>query len=257
MKELSQNILILVTHISLWLVFSIASSAIAKSIDSERVINDKEKDKVLIVISSDKHGFWLPEVVQPFMLLKQAGFNVDLASPKGGKGIARGGFRLSTNESKWFKQSSLVTKLEQSIELKNIIPKQYKAIYFAGGAGPMFDLVDDEEVQRVTRDIYENGGIVSADCHGPAALINVRLSNGKRLISGLKLTAKANNEEGRWARENYPFLLENKITSLGGKYSSKAKGHEHVVVDGQLITGQNPNSAVLMAKVLIQQLLLQ
>ncbi len=121
----------------------------------------------------------------------------------------------------------------------------------------MFDLADNTQAQRITREIYENGGLISADCHGPVALINVKLSNGKRLITGRKLTAKANSEEGRWARNNYPFLLEDKIDALGGIYSSAAKGEEHVVVDGQLITGQNPISAIPMTHALIAQLKLK
>ena len=127
-------------------------------------------------------------------------------------------------------------------------------MYFAGGSGPMFDLIDNKQAQKITRDIYENGGIVSADCHGPAALINVILTNGKRLIEGKHLTAKANSEEGFWARANYPFLLENKIKQLGGNYSSAKKSQPHVVVDGRLITGQNPASAIPMAKSLIAML---
>lgn len=250
MNALTQCKSILTMIISLWLFFTFATTANAIE------INDKEKkDKVLIIISSDQHGFWLPEVVEPYKLLEQTGFEIDIASPKGGQGIASGSTRLSGKDRSWFKQSSLRTKLEHSIELKQVISEQYRAIYFAGGAGPMFDLVENQEAQRVTREVYENGGIVSADCHGPAALINVKLSNGTRLISGRKLTAKANIEEGRWARNNYPFLLEDKIVSLGGIYTSAAKGKEHVIVDGRLITGQNPASAVPMTKALILHLI--
>ncbi|PKH86833.1 type 1 glutamine amidotransferase domain-containing protein [Colwellia sp. Bg11-28] len=249
MKELKQYKLILKILLPLWLIFAFSTSSNAKEINDNEV-----KGKVLIIISSDQHGFWLPEVVEPYKLLEQAEFEIDIASPKGGKGTASGSTRLSGKDSNWFKQSSLPEKLEQSIELKQVISTQYRAIYFAGGAGPMFDLVENQEAQRVTREIYENGGIISADCHGPAALINVKLSDGSRLISGRKLTAKANIEEGRWAKNNYPFLLEDKIVSLGGIYTSAAKGKEHVIVDGRLITGQNPASAVPMTKALILHL---
>ena len=252
MNALTQCKSILAMVISLWLFFTFATPANAIE------INDKDKkDKVLIIISSDQHGFWLPEVVEPYKLLAQAGFEIDIASPQGGMGVASGSTRLSGKDRNWFKQSSLRAKLEHSIELKQVISAQYRAIYFAGGAGPMFDLVENQEAQRVTREAYENGGIVSADCHGPAALINVRLSDGKRLISGRKLTAKANVEEGRWARKNYPFLLEDKIISLGGIYTSAIQGKAHVVVDGRLITGQNPASATPMTKALILALKLQ
>jgi putative intracellular protease/amidase len=213
------------------------------------------KQKILIVISSDNHGYWLPEVLEPYQLLQQAGFEVDIASPLGGKGKASGSFRLTSSQEKWFEQSSLLKKLPHSLAIDQVKASDYQAIYFAGGSGPMFDFINNEAIQKLTASIYQKGGIVSADCHGIAALLNVSLVNGSRLIAGKKLTAKANHEEGRWARNNYPFLLEDKIIELGGRYSSKAKGKPHVVVDGRLITGQNPASAIPMAQQLIQTLL--
>lgn len=209
------------------------------------------KDKILIVISSDSHGYWLPEVLEPYRLLQKADYQIDLASPNGSVGKMSGSFRLSSKDKKWFKGSVLEKKLKKPLRLEAVNSDQYQAIYFAGGAGPMFDLIENKSAQKLTKDIYENGGIVSADCHGPAALINVRLSNGERLIEGRNLTAKANIEEGSWARRNYRYLLEDKITELGGHYSSGGKGSEHVVVDGRLITGQNPASAIPMTKALI------
>ena len=211
-------------------------------------------NKVLFVISSDKHGYWLPEVLEPFQLLQQAGFDVDIASPKGGEGTIRGSFQLSKKQTTWFNNSALKDKLASSMVLSVVDSSHYVAVYFAGGAGPMFDLVNNRAAQKVTREIYEAGGIVSADCHGPVALVNVTLSNGQRLILGKKITGKANVEEGRWARNNYPFLLQNKLTEVGGKYSAKAKGQVHVVVDYRIITGQNPASAVPMTEELIKQL---
>jgi len=205
--------------------------------------------KILIIVSSDSHGYWLPEVVEPYRIFVKAGFTIDIASPKGGKGHAGG--RLSKQDSNWYQQSDLVTKLADAKALSEVQSWQYQAVYFAGGSGPMFDLIDDAQAQRVTREIYENDGFVSADCHGPAALLNVKLSTGERLIKGKKLTAKANIEEGSWARSNYPFLLENKISELGGYYSSAGKSQEHVVVDGRLVTGQNPASAIPMAEALV------
>jgi len=210
------------------------------------------KTKILIVVSSDSHGYWLPEVVEPYRIFAKAGITIDIASPKGGKGKAGG--RLTKQDRIWYQQSSLPEKLANAKSLSEVQSWQYQAVYFAGGSGPMFDLIDNSQAQRITREIYENGGYVSADCHGPAALLNVKLSNGERLINGRKLTAKANVEEGRWARSNYPFLLEDKITELGGDYSAAGKSQKHVVVDGRLITGQNPASAIPMAEALVAML---
>lgn len=216
--------------------------------------NEEELANVLVVISSDQHGYWLPEVLEPYQVLENAGYEIDIASPDGGVGKASGTFRLSDAQQLWLQQSSLSAKLGQPLALSDVEASNYAAIYFAGGAGPMFDLVDNQAAQKITRDIYEAGGIVSADCHGPAALVNVFLSNGSRLISNKKLTAKANVEEGRWARKNYPFLLEDKFKALNATYIAKAKNQPNVVVDGRLITGQNPASALPMAEVLVQHL---
>ena len=216
--------------------------------------SSNENEKVLIIISSDSRGYWLPEVVEPYYLLEKAGFQIDVASPKGGAGKASGTRRLKHSYKKWLKKSKLSRQLENAIPLAEVESSKYRAVYVAGGAGPMFDLIDNAQAQNVIRDIYEAGGLVSADCHGPAALLNVRLSDGQRLIEGRKVTAKANIEEGRWARSNYPFLLENKMQELGAIYSAAAKNHPHVVVDGRLITGQNPASAIPVAESLITAL---
>lgn len=211
----------------------------------------EKTQKILIVVSSDKHGYWLPEVLEPYQLLQQASFDIDIASPLGGRGKASGSSRLSSAQKKWFEQSNLPQKLHNSLAINKVKANDYQAIYFAGGSGPMFDFINNDAMDKLTASIYQNGGIVSADCHGIAALLNVTLVSGNRLISGKKLTAKANHEEGRWARNNYPFLLEDKIKKLGGHYSSMPKGMTHVVVDERLITGQNPASAIPMTKQLI------
>jgi putative intracellular protease/amidase len=217
-------------------------------------LDNVSKNKVLIVVSSDEHGYWLPEVLEPYQLLQHAGYNIDIASPKGGAGTSRGVFQLSKQQVSWFNNSMLKAQLAQSQSLQNVESGQYIAIYFAGGAGPMFDLADNFDAQRVTQEIYEAGGFVSADCHGPVALLNVKLSNGQRLIAGKRVTGKANIEEGRWARSNYPFLLEDELRAANGSYSAAAKGQIHVVVDQRIITGQNPASAAPMAKALITQM---
>ena len=247
----------MICFITLFVTFFSLSSLAGNN--NEQALMDKkqhdEKTKVLIVISSDEHGYWLPEVLEPYHLLQQAGFIIDIASPLGGEGKSRGELRLSSTQEELLEQSSLVKKLLNSLTIDQVQASDYQAIYFAGGSGPMFDFINNEGMHKLTAEIYESGGFVSADCHGIAGLLNVKLSNGTRLISGKKLTAKANHEEGHWARNNYPFLLEEKITELGGRYSSKTKGKPHVVVDGRLITGQNPASAMPMAKQLVQKLL--
>lgn len=174
---------------------SLASNSNAPTLQNNKLY--ETKPRVLIVISSDEHGYWLPEVLEPYHLLQQAGFIIDIASPLGGEGKSRGGLRLSSTQKAWLVQSSLVKKLLNSLTINQVQASDYQAIYFAGGSGPMFDFIDNESIHKLTAKIYESGGIVSADCHGIAGLLKVKLSNGTRLISGKKLTAKANHEEGR------------------------------------------------------------
>jgi len=233
-------------------LFSFSSFA---DIANKKDLKGTVHQRVLIVVSSDRHGYWLPEVVEPYQLLQQAGFAIDIASPLGGEGKASGVFRLSAEQKNWLKHSELTKKLSNSKKIKQVDARNYQAVYFAGGSGPMFDFINNLAIQKLTASIYQNGGIVSADCHGIAALLNVKLATGSRLIAGKNITAKANHEEGHWARKNYPFLLEDKISQLGGNYQSAPKGKAHVVVDDRLITGQNPASAIPMTKQLINALL--
>jgi putative intracellular protease/amidase len=211
--------------------------------------------KILFVVSSDNYGYFMSEVIEPYQLLQNSGFVIDITSPKGGQGKASGMARLSTKQTQWFNQSTLKEQLKQSIPLNNIKADEYAAIYFAGGSGPMFDLVDNKEAQQITRRIYQNGGLVVADCHGPVALVNVELSNGTKLISGKNATGKANTEEGLWARNNYPFLLEDKLTEVGALYNKGPNSQPYVVIDGRLITAQNPASAILMTEKMIEKLI--
>ncbi|SFC32958.1 type 1 glutamine amidotransferase domain-containing protein [Pseudoalteromonas denitrificans] len=210
--------------------------------------------KVLFIVSSDKHGYFMSEVVEPYQLLQDAGFVIDIASPKGGQGKRSGMGRLNNKQVKWLNQSTLAKQLKNTIPLKKVNTHNYSAVYFSGGSGPMFDLSNNTQAQEITRKIYQNGGIVAADCHGPVALVNVKLSNGQLLIAGKKVTGKANTEEGRWGRKNYPFLLEDKLIQAGALYSSGPNNLVHVVEDERLITAQNPASAILMTEKLINQL---
>ena len=127
--------------------FSLSSLA---SNNNEQVLKDnKQHDKqtkVLIVISSDEHGYWLPEVLEPYHLLQQAGFIIDIASPLGGAGKSRGEFSLSSAQKEWLVQSSLVKKLLNSLTINQVQASDYQAIYFAGGSGPMFDFINNESI---------------------------------------------------------------------------------------------------------------
>src|SRR5690606_20733211 len=118
------------------------------------------------------------------------------------------------------------------------------AIHYAGGHGTMWDFPDNKELAAIAARIYENNGIVSAVCHGPAGLVNVQLSNGKYLIEGKKINAFTNEEETAVKLDKVvPFLLETKLIERGAKFEKSGLWQPHVVIDQRLVTGQNPQSA--------------
>lgn len=132
---------------------------------------------------------------------------------------------------------------------------EFDAIFFPGGHGPMFDLVDDKVSQRLIAEFFLAGKVVAAVCHGPIAFANVEV-NGKPLLEGRKATGFSNEEESIIGLTSaMPKLLEDAINEAGGTYSKASKPWaEHVVVDGQLITGQNPASALGVGEALAKAL---
>ena len=210
--------------------------------------------KILCVVTSNNvkgatgiaTGFWLSELTHPLEKFSAAGLDFVLASIKGGKPPIDGDsldFSDAVNKKFW-DDKNFQRKLENSLRLDDVNSADFDAIFFAGGHGVMWDFADSAAVQKITRDIYERGGIVSAVCHGPAALVNVKLSDGKFLVDGKKLTSFTNGEEAAvQATDIVPFLLETELKNHGAKHFAAANWSNHVEVDGRLVTGQNPASA--------------
>lgn len=220
-----------------------------------------EKRVLMVVTSNDrlgnsgKTGWHLSEVSHVYYPLKEAGFTIDFASPKGGKApLDIGSLKLDDSLNKHFVDEF---KIKDSIETMNIYeadPKVYQVIYFAGGHGTMWDFPDDEEIQRITKDIYENNGIVSAVCHGPSALVNVKLSDDSYLVDGKEVNSFTNNEERETGKDDVvPFLLESKLRERGAKFLSADNWQKEVVVCDRLITGQNPASAAGVGEAIVDQ----
>ncbi|MEO1573790.1 MAG: type 1 glutamine amidotransferase domain-containing protein [Pseudomonadota bacterium] len=206
----------------------------------------------MFVLSAHEHGYWLPEVLTPYRILSDAGFDVVFASPGGQPGVQAGAEMMSDRDRQTLEELGDVLAKPQ--RLSDIAPDDYRALYVPGGAGPMFDLFDHPEVNRITARMYESAKPVAADCHGPAAFAAVRLSNGELMIEGKNVTAKSNAEEGDWARANYPFLLEDKLKEARSSFSAAAPYEPWVVRDGNLLTGQNPASAGPLAVAMLKML---
>ena len=216
-------------------------------------------NKALIVVTSHDRlgdtgkptGYYLPEVSHPYYALRDAGLEVDIASPRGGEAPMDEGSRdlEDPQNARMLETDADRAKLEQTLALADVDPADYRAILFAGGHGTMWDFPGNAEVQRLASAIFEAGGVVAAVCHGPAALVDVILPSGEPLVSGKRVTGFSNAEEdAAELTEVMPFLLESRLIERGGRYEKAPLWQEKVVVDGRLVTGQNPASAAAVGR---------
>ncbi|NOU59970.1 type 1 glutamine amidotransferase domain-containing protein [Marinifilum caeruleilacunae] len=216
--------------------------------------------RVLFAVTShfkDENGWesgcYVLEVAIPYYHFIKNGIEIDFVSPNGGEVPVK---QLDLDDPKvkcFFKDKEASKKFLNTYRPIDIDAGKYDAIYFPGGHGVMYDLPLNKEIAEIAAEIYENNGFVCAVCHGGAGLLNVKLKDNSYLISGKQLTSFSNQEEvAIGTDEKVPFLLETALKERGAKYSCKANWQEYVVVDGRLITGQNPASDLLMAKELLK-----
>lgn len=216
--------------------------------------------KILMVVTShdrvdDHHptGLWLEEFAVPYNAFRAAGLGVTVASPHGGATpIDPNSKPTVEQEAVW---SDARTVLVDTVPLERVDPTEYEGIFLPGGHGTMFDLPNNETLQRIISDLYGRGKIVAAVCHGPAALVNVRRADGAFLVEGRRLTAFSDAEEREVQLDHaLPFLLETCLRGQGAHIEVKDNWAEHVVVDGVLVTGQNPQSSHSTAEAVLEQL---
>lgn len=203
-------------------------------------------------------GLWLSELTHFYDELDKEGIHIDIVSPKGGKvpidGRSLGRFTLDKATKKRYEDREFMVLLEDTKPLSSVDWRDFDILYFAGGHGAMWDFSGNGELHTLTRKMYEDGKIVSAVCHGVAALQNVRLSNGDYLIKGRKGTGFPYFDEAiAGVKSLVPYNLEKTLKDRGMVYSKALFPlMGHAVVDGRLITGQNPNSTTKTAKAVLQ-----
>ena len=239
-------------------IFSANNQATAQTKES-----NKMKKKILFVVTSHNKigdtsqptGYYLTEVAHPWDVLHSAGYEIDFVSPKGGKAPVDG-FNLEDPINKKFWENTIYrNKVENTMKPSEVNPNDYVAIFYAGGHGTMWDFADNVELANIASKIYENNGLVSAVCHGPASLVNVKLNNGKYLVDGKKINAFTNEEEVAVKLDKVvPFLLETKLIERGAKFEKSGLWQEHVTVDQRVITGQNPASAHAVGEATLTEL---
>ena len=215
---------------------------------------------IIIIVSNhgdlagEPNGTYMPELTHAVAVFDKHGVTYDLASPAGGvaPGYGRDADELTTT---MLADPAFSARLESTGRLAEVDPERYDGVYYPGGYGLLFDLIEDGESARICAALYERGCPVSAVCHGPAALSRVKLSDGTGLIAGKQVTGFTREEEVAMdTLDKIPFLLEQAMMESGATYRKVAAWQELVVTDGNLITGQNPPSAGAVGEALVARL---
>lgn len=218
---------------------------------------------VLIVLTSHGQmgetgkptGFFLGELTHPLEVFEKAGVPVEFASIQGGEPPVDGLDLDDPTNARYWNNPVFRAKLAGTKKLSEADPGDYAAVFFAGGHGTMWDFPDDAAVQNTAREIYEAGAPVGAVCHGPAALVNVKLSDGSYLVDGKEVSAFTNDEEEKVGLTDVvPFLLATKLEERGAKHRAAPNFEKQVVASGRLVTGQNPASAAGVAQKMVELL---
>ncbi len=222
-----------------------------------------EQKPVLMVLTSHAQlgdtgkttGFFLGEVTHPLEVFEKAGLTVELVSIKGGEPPVDGLDLDDPVNARYWNDPAFRAKLSATKKLAEVNPTDFAGVYFSGGHGTMWDFPDDEAVQKAAREVYEAGAPVGAVCHGPAALVNVKLSDGSYLVDGKEVSAFTNQEEEKVGlTEVVPFLLATKLEERGAKHLPAPDFEKQVAVSGRLVTGQNPASAAGVAEKMVEML---
>ena len=226
----------------------------------------EQRGKILAVVtstdnmgSSDKStGYELTELARAYYVFQANGFDVDIASPQGKKPPAvLDDDDMGQYDYAFLNDPYAQSKVNNSIALEEVDTLQYSAVYFVGGKGAMFDFPNNTAIQAMLREYYEANKVIGAVCHGPAALVNVTLSDGTPMINNKTVAAFTNEEELLLipdAKEVFPFLLQNKLVEQGATFDEGYLYLNNIAHDGNLITGQNPWSVWSVAESMIKQL---
>ena len=226
-------------------------------------VSAADQKPVLIVLTSHAQmgdtgkptGFFLGELTHPFEAFEKAGVPVELASIQGGEPPVDGLDLKDEINARYWNDPEFRKKLAATKKLSDLDPADYSAVFFSGGHGTMWDFPDNVAVQKFARETYEAGSPVGAVCHGPAALVNVKLSDGSYLVAGKEVSAFTNSEEEQVGLTKVvPFLLATKLEERGAKYLAAPDFQKQVVASGNLVTGQNPASAAGVAAKMVELL---
>ena len=222
--------------------------------------------KILMVLTSHdqlgntglKTGFWLEEFAAPYFVFRDAGAELTLASPKGGQPPVDPKSDLPENQTpamERFKQDETAQKaLARTVRLEDVKAEDFDTVFYSGGHGPMWDLAESPVSIALLESFYNSGKPIALVCHSPGVLRHVKY-NGEPLVKGKRVTGFTNGEEEEVQLTHVvPFLVEDELLRLGATFEKLANWHPFSVVDGRLITGQNPASSTSAAQALMKLL---
>jgi dienelactone hydrolase/putative intracellular protease/amidase len=200
-------------------------------------------------------GFYVSEAAEPWEVFTEAGYEVDLVSVAGGEPPRDGEDPADPTQRRFLADADVARQLADTPTTGAVDVSRYDAVLFAGGHGAMWDFPDNATLGGLARVIYENGGVVAAVCHGPAALVGATLSDGSRLVDGRRIAAFTNGEEAAVGLTDVvPFLLSDRLRDQGAELVPAGTFAANVIRDGRLVTGQNPASARGVAEVVVAAL---
>ncbi|MBI4807138.1 MAG: type 1 glutamine amidotransferase domain-containing protein [Desulfovibrio sp.] len=221
---------------------------------------------LMVVTSHDKladtgrkTGFWLEELAAPYYVFRQAGADVVLASPKGGRPPVDPGSvvpeAMTDTARRFLDDPEAQAALSSTVKLAGVSAEGFDAVFYPGGHGPLWDLAENKDSIALIEAFYAKGKPVGAVCHGPAVLRRPRKADGSPLVSGKAVTGFTNSEEQAVGLSQVvPFSIEDELTANGAKFESAANFQPYAVADGNLVTGQNPASSEAAARLLLKLL---
>lgn len=225
-----------------------------------------QRGKILAVVTSTpemgasgkRTGYELTELSRAYYVFTANGFEVDIASPKGGNPpVVIDDDDVDIYDFAFLNDPVAQAKVRESLAMEDVVFEDYQGVYFVGGKGAMYDFPENPTIQALVRTYYEENKVIGAVCHGPAALTHVSLSNGQSLLNGKKVSGFTNEEELFLipeAENIFPFLLQDELSKSGAQFSEGTMYLENVTQDGNILTGQNPWSTWTLAESMISQL---
>jgi len=222
--------------------------------------------KILMVLTSHDQlgntgrttGFWLEEFAAPYFVFRDAGVDLTLASPKGGQPPVDPKSDLPENQTdamaRFKKDAKAQSDLAHTARLADMKSADFDTVFYVGGHGPMWDLAESQDSIKLLESFYNSGKTIALVCHSPGVLRHVTYK-GEPLVKGKRVTGFTNGEEAEVQLTNVvPFLVEDELLRLGATFEKRADWEPFFVVDGRLVTGQNPASSTSAAQALLKAL---